>query len=135
MSSSRRFSSLFLAFHAALVLGVEPARTQERQAIVSARTEVSFDRRFEIRLADVRAGLPSILRTAEASADQTIRATNLLITVPYGLQQTFAEELLNRSGGLANALRGEEQPRIAGPFDIGLFAVASGSEDLAKATN
>jgi len=133
--SPLRFSSLFLAFHAALVLGVEPARTQECHAIVSARTEVSFDRRFEIRLADVRAGLPSILQAAEAAADQTVRATNLLITVPYGHQQTFAEELLNRSGGLANALPEEERPRLAGPFDIGLFAVASWSEDLAKTTN
>ncbi len=99
------------------------------------RPAPSFDRRFEQRLQTVQNELPQIQKAAEEAADQTLQNPNLLITVPYSLQQTFAEELLNRSGGLVNALPEEERPSIAGPADIGLLSVASWPKDLTPTTN
>jgi uncharacterized phosphosugar-binding protein len=78
-------------------------------------------------------GVPVIRDAAIASAQRVLDFPNACINVPYGPQSTFAEEILNRAGGLANALPPEERPRLTTPNDIILVSVRSWKQDETKA--
>lgn len=80
---------------------------------------------FSNRLARLEAGIPTITRAAEAAAARTQANTNMLIDVPYGPQPSFAEEMVNRSGCLANAIPSVERPKLMTPQDVVLFSVRS----------
>jgi hypothetical protein len=76
-----------------------------------------------------KTNLPIILAAAQASATRVLDHPNACISVPYGLQSTFAEEILNRAGGLANALPPEERPNLTTPNDVLLVSVRSWAAD------
>jgi hypothetical protein len=80
-----------------------------------------------------KTNLPIILASAQSAATKMLDHPNACINVPYGLQSTFAEEILNRAGGLANALPPEERPKETTPNDILLVSVRSWSADEANA--
>ena len=58
---------------------------------------------FKHRVTVTRNQLNSIVAAAQAVADRNFAHPNSLIDIQYSLQPGFAEELLNRSGGLAAA--------------------------------
>jgi len=87
---------------------------------------------FTTRLEVSRANLPGIVTAAEAAAARTIAHPQLLLNVPYGEQQTFAEEILNRAGGLSNTLPPIERPKVTTPDDIALLAVRAWEVDGPK---
>ena len=89
-------------------------------------------REFAARMKETQAVDAAILKSAEAAADRTIANPKMLIDVPYGLQGWFAEELLNRAGGLANALPPEERPKLVTKDDVILLAVRSWESDGPK---
>ena len=87
-----------------------------------------FARRREVATGNVK------LITESASVVATLHAANptALVNVPYGLQSSFAEELLNRAGGLANALPPEERPKLMTGNDVLLLSARSWQDDEAK---
>jgi len=87
---------------------------------------------FSAREAFAREQLPAIITAAEAAAGRIVGHPNALINVPYGEQQTFAEEILNRAGGLANALPDVERSKLTTPDDIALLAVRAWAVDGPK---
>ncbi len=99
----------------------------------SATTGNDFRALFAKRITHSKQILPSIVTAAETSAVRCVTGTNVLINVPYHSQPIFAEELLNRSGGLVNAMPTEERPAQATPNDIVLFSINSWEADAAKA--
>jgi hypothetical protein len=90
---------------------------------------------FNARLLVSERQIPAILKSAESAAQRFAQHPDTLVTVPYGDQSSFAEEILNRAGGLAIALPLEERPRHnrATPHDIFLFSVRSWEKDGARA--
>lgn len=77
-----------------------------------------------------KAQLPHITAVAEFAADRVAAHSKTLINVPYSEQPSgFAEEILNRAGGLANALPSVERPQMVTPRDIVLFNVRSWETD------
>jgi len=80
---------------------------------------------FRKRVEFARKQVPAIAKAADAAADRIAAHPDALLTVPYAPQQSFAEEILNRSGGLAGALPVEERPREATDHDVFLFSVRS----------
>jgi len=84
---------------------------------------------FSNRLNLLERNLPLIIKSAEAAVERTLSNTNLLINVPYGIQPSFAEEMLNRAGCLANALPTIERPSLETPDDIVLLSVRSWDKD------
>jgi hypothetical protein len=89
--------------------------------------------RFTQRLKADGSELSDIIRAAEAAATRCLVASNVLINVPYAPQPVFAEEILNRSGGLVNPLPTEERPKQATSNDVVLFSIASWETEAAKA--
>jgi hypothetical protein len=87
---------------------------------------------FARRVTHSKQNMPDILTAAETSAVRCVTGTNVLINVPYRSQPIFAEELLNRSGGLVNAIATDDRPAEATPNDIVLFSVNSWEADAAK---
>lgn len=71
------------------------------------------------------AQLPLIIEAAEAAAARKIKNPEALLNLTYHRQPSFAEELLNRSGGLAGALPSEERPALVTDNDIVVFSVRS----------
>lgn len=88
----------------------------------------AFVERVEISKKDV----PKIIEAATAAAERNLAQPLALINVPYGPQPGFAEEMVNRSGGLANALPSEERMKQATPGDTVLFSVRSWESDGAQ---
>lgn len=84
---------------------------------------------FEQRVERARQQLPEIAELAEATAARRIANPEALINVPYSPQKTFAEEVLNRSGGLANALPTIERANQATEDDVLLFTLRSWEAD------
>lgn len=84
---------------------------------------------YEQRTALAQKNLPQIVKAAEAVADHIVAKPDSLIDVPYSIQQTFAEEVLNRAGGLANTLPSVERPQLITDHDVVLFGVSSWEED------
>ena len=76
--------------------------------------------------------LGSIVKAAEAAADRIVAHPTALINVPYGKQPSFAEEMLNRSGGLARPLPSLERRKLITPHDVFLVSVRSWEQDKAK---
>ena len=60
-------------------------------------------RDFEARIPALRAAIPAITASAEAAAAQMIVQPQTLLHTPYWEQIAFAEEMINRAGGLAHA--------------------------------
>ncbi len=89
--------------------------------------------RFAARTGLLAARLPAITACAEICASRTIANPALLLDVPYAPQPGFAEEMVNRSGGLANALPSEERTRLVTADDILMFAVRSWDQDGERA--
>ena len=87
---------------------------------------------FSAREEFARHNLPAIIAAGEAAAKRIAEHPNALLNVPYGEQQTFAEEILNRAGGLANALPDVERPKLTTPDDIALLAVRAWDVDGAR---
>ncbi|MHB0936175.1 MAG: hypothetical protein ACYC6A_07265 [Armatimonadota bacterium] len=87
---------------------------------------------FQARRSFTQKNLPAIITAAEAVAKRMVEHPKALINVPYGEQQTFAEEILNRAGGLANALPTIERPQMATPDDVALLAVRAWDVDGPK---
>ena len=79
------------------------------------------------------AQLPLIIAAAEAAAARKIKSPEALLNLTYHRQPSFAEELLNRSGGLAGALPSEERPALVTENDIVVFSVRSWEKNGAAA--
>ena len=131
----RRFTALcglFLVFALlpACTLPVRAAVTAPAQAVAAPVPPVmaAFNTRLELS----KKNLPAIVTAAEATAKRIVEHPRALLNVPYGEQSTFAEEILNRAGGLANALPTVERPQMATPDDIALLAVRAWDVDGAK---
>lgn len=105
----------------ALLLAALAAAFCQAQTSVTSGVHADFTRR--LRVSEKQLG--HILRASEEAALRTVRGTNVLLNVPYAPQPAFAEEILNRSGGLVNALPTEERPKQATTNDVVLFSVAS----------
>lgn len=86
----------------------------------------------EERLPVIKKQLPLIIKAAEAGRERMAKNPKALINVPYGEQQGFAEELVNRSGGLANALPAADRPAEVTGDDILLFSLRSWEKDWPK---
>jgi hypothetical protein len=80
---------------------------------------------YKSRLALSEKQLPLITQAAEAAAARMLKNPRALINVPYYEQAGFAEEFVNRAGGLANAMPEESRPQDTTPDDIVLFSVRS----------
>jgi len=106
-----------------LLAGCAPPLKQHA-AVPDVRVQPSLEA-FTRRVAFARRQLPRITRSAEAVAARLVAHPKLLINVPYWPQQTFAEEMLNRSGGLALALPTIERTKEATPNDVVLFSMRS----------
>jgi len=89
-------------------------------------------RDFTARLETARAQLPLILQAAEAAAARKVEHPDALLNITYSLQSSFAEELLNRSGGLAEALPSEERPGQVTDNDFVVFSIRSWDTDGEK---
>ena len=87
---------------------------------------------FKLRHELVKKQLPLITQAAEAAAKRTIEHPGLLVNVPYAEQKAFAEDIVNRSGGLANALPYWDRRDQSTPHDILLYSVRSWPTDGAK---
>jgi hypothetical protein len=90
---------------------------------------------FEARALLSERQMPVVFQSTQAAALRFTQQADALITVPYGDQPSFAEEILNRAGGLAPALPIEDRPRHTRPtpHDIFLFSVRSWEKDGARA--
>ena len=84
---------------------------------------------FDARVAVARRNVPRIVRAAEAAADRIVAHPEALINVPYAPQVSFAEEIVNRSGGLSNALPPADRSRQLTPHDVLLLSVRSWETD------
>ena len=89
-------------------------------------------REYKARMPLARVQINNIVASAEASAARMQQNPAALINVPYWEQPSFAEELLNRAGGLALALPTVERAEDATDQDIVLLSVRSWEEDADK---
>ncbi len=80
-----------------------------------------FKRRVEVSAVQ----LPRIVAAAEAAAARKAENPEALLNITYHRQPSFAEEMLNRSGGLAGALPSEERSAWITDDDIVVFSVRS----------
>ncbi|NQU10485.1 hypothetical protein HQ590_06835 [bacterium] len=122
-----------LAFASLCLLLVLAACAGPRPGEESAPPPSPVLRAFEQRLAAVERNLPMIERAAEAAAVRTMAYPGLLINAPYSPQPSFAEEMMNRSGCLANVLPDIERPKQTTDLDIFLFSVRSWEQDGVQA--
>lgn len=89
-------------------------------------------RDFTGRVEVAKAQVPLIIKATEAAAARKVAHPEALLDITYGLQSSFAEELLNRSGGLAEALPTEERPGKVTDNDIVVFSIRSWEADGEK---
>ena len=89
---------------------------------------------FAQRVEVARAQVPHIVAAAEAAAARKVAHPEALLDITYSLQPSFGEELLNRSGGLAEALPSEERPKSVTPNDFVVFSIRSWKTDGARGT-
>ncbi len=102
----------------------QPAREEAALSVLQA---------FRARVAASRAQMPDIVKAAEVAGERLMARPNALINVPYASQTTFAEDILNRSGGLANALPPLERPQETTPQDVLLMSARSWEKNAAEA--
>ncbi len=111
--------SWFLAIIVVLVSpGIAPSQDLPAR---SAPALLDFIHRADI--AEAQLGL--IIKAAEAAAARKVENPEALLNLTYRRQSSFAEELLNRSGGLAGALPSEERSALVTDNDIVVFSVRS----------
>jgi len=84
---------------------------------------------FQSRYALSHRQLPKIIEAADAAAAQIDAHPDACINVPYRVQSGFAEEVLNRAGGLANALPSIERRNQTTPHDVSLVSVRAWDDD------
>lgn len=84
---------------------------------------------FEARVKHSFSHLGDIVKAAEAAASRIVKHPKALINVPYAEQQSFAEEMVNRSGGLANALPSADRPKLTTQDDVFLVSLRSWEKD------
>lgn len=112
---------------------VTPARAATPKPVASVAAPMpAVLAEFQARRKFSEKNLPAIVTAAEAVAKRMVEHPKALINVPYGEQQTFAEEILNRAGGLANALPTVERPQMATPDDVALLSVRAWEVDGPK---
>ena len=80
---------------------------------------------YQARLPAITAQVPAVIASAEAAAARLLAHPEANINVPYWEQMGFAEELINRAGGLANILPTDSYGRPPTPFDVVLLSVRS----------
>lgn len=94
------------SLHAITLAAVQPALTD-----------------YNARLSPLRAQIPAVVASAQQSAERFLAHPEAQLSVPYWEQMSFAEEMINRAGGLAlaNTLSSREPTR----HDIVLLSVRS----------
>lgn len=116
----------FSRFVAVVVVSMFPEMVLSRELPAkNAPTLLDFSRRVEV----AEAQLPRIIEAAEAAAARKVAHPDALLNITYRRQSSFAEELLNRSGGLAGALPSEERSALVTEHDIVVFSVRSWEEN------
>ena len=110
-------------FTAAVAVILTGCSITERPQTPLADSAVLKD--FVSRTVAARGQLEQILAAAEAAARRKLDHPEALINVPYHSQSSFAEEILNRSGGLAGALPSIERPQLISDYDIVIFSIRS----------
>lgn len=86
-------------------------------------------REFDARLTVAAKHTDIITESASKAAERVAANPTALLSVPYAPQNSFAEELLNRAGGLANALPPEERPKLVTPNDVLIMSARCWEED------
>ncbi|MCX5660482.1 MAG: hypothetical protein NTW19_12275 [Planctomycetota bacterium] len=104
------------------------AQKQETPPAQRPRLLAEFDRRVDV----ARDQLALVEKAADAAAQRIVAHNDALINVPYAPQGTFAEEILNRAGGLAQALPPEERAKAVTPNDVLLCSARCWEADGAK---
>lgn len=94
-------------------------------AVARSEGESSVWMDFKKRVAVAEAQMPRIVAAAEAAAARKAKYPEALLNITYHRQPSFAEEMLNRSGGLAGALPSEERSAWVTDNDIVVFSVRS----------
>jgi len=111
----------------------EPMLVERDPKVAQANPQVAPSlRAFSARVEMAKKNLPETTRIATAAADQILAHPGALISVPYGEQPSFAEEVLNRAGGLSNPLPDVERANRVTPNDISLLSVRAWEADGAK---
>jgi|GEM_PF-429572 len=106
--TARLFLLLTLALLQAAALAVQPAL-----------------REYNARMRTFQAQIPAVTRSAEQAAETMLAHPEALLNVPYDEQMGFAEELLNRAGGLAHVSPSGGWGRTPTPNDVVLLSVRS----------
>jgi hypothetical protein len=86
-------------------------------------------RDFAVRLQRTEQDLGWISESASASANRMLDHAGAVINVSYAEQQSFAEEILNRAGGLSSVLPPLWRPELLTPDDVILLSVRAWDED------
>jgi len=115
--AARLFLLLALAALQAAALAVQPAL-----------------REYNARMETFQAQIPAVTRSAEQAAETMLAHPEALLNVPYNEQMGFAEELMNRSGGLAHVSPSGGYGRVPTENDVVLLSVRSweGQSDLIR---
>jgi hypothetical protein len=87
---------------------------------------------FQARESFSRHNLSAIEQVAEMAAQQILAHPGALVNAPYGVQPSFAEEVMNRSGCLSVVLPPEERAKALTPNDVDLISARSWEEDKDK---
>ncbi|HVF10819.1 MAG TPA: WG repeat-containing protein [Abditibacteriaceae bacterium] len=113
----RTYASQHLPRRILLLLAVAMLHTVAQAAVQPALTD------YQARLAPVRAQIPAVVASAQQAADRVLAHPEAQLNLPYWEQMSFAEEMINRAGGLAlaNTTSGREPTR----YDIVLLSVRS----------
>jgi hypothetical protein len=125
-SNLRCFSKAWTIFFLVLSGGVVCAEQNPPAAVSKVLGE------FTRRASCSRKQLPHIIDAASAAAKRSLANPDALITATYAKQASFAEEMMNRSGGLANCLDEWARQKQATPNDIFLFSVRAWETDGKK---
>jgi len=99
------------------------------QAAVLAAMQPALNE-YNARLAGLRAQIPAITATAQQAAETFLAHPEAQLCVPYWEQMSFAEEMINRAGGLALAGQPGDYGR-ASRFNFVLLSVRSWEKESA----
>ena len=86
-------------------------------------------RDYAARIPIMRAEMSKVMAGAQASATRIMEQPTALLNVPYWEQPGVGEELVNRSGGLANVLPTSDRTTDATDRDVVLLSVRSWEND------
>lgn len=82
-------------------------------------------REYNARMRTFRAQIPAVVKSAQQAAETMLAHPEALLNVPYYEQMGFAEELLNRAGGLAHVSPSGGWGRTPTKDDVVLLSVRS----------